>query len=66
MAITQTEAQAVVIGRKVGIVDERMKEIKAAQATITDAATLRTALNKIGYYDEKADQLITAGLTVTP
>jgi endonuclease III-like uncharacterized protein len=66
MAIVQTAAQLLPMARSVGITDERSAQIKALgdAAAITTLAGLRTVVNSIGYYNEKADHLVAAGLTM--
>jgi hypothetical protein len=66
MAIVQTQAQLTPIARSIGIPDERAVDIKVKgdAAAVLTTADLRRVLNSIGYYNEKADQLQAAGLTM--
>jgi hypothetical protein len=66
MAITETGAELQAIGNSVGLPNERIEDLEALGAVITDTDSLKAALNEIGYYDEKADHLEAAGLTVGP
>jgi hypothetical protein len=63
VAIVQTTAQLQAIGRRVGVPLERAADIKAISTAVTTTAGLRTVVNRVGYYDEKADQLVAAGVT---
>lgn len=65
MAITETGAALHAIGNAVGLPNERVEDLEALEASITDTASLKAACNEVGMYDEKADHLEDAGLTVT-
>ena len=63
MAIVQTEAQLRVMAAKVGVHPERASQIKAATPAPANVAALRAIVNRFGYYSEKADHLVKAGVT---
>lgn len=65
MAIVQTAAQLQVMAAKVGVPKERATSIKTIgdAALVTNVAGLRTVVTRIGYYKEKADHLVAAGVT---
>lgn len=65
MAIEQDEATFIEMAHKVGITDPRASEIYNV-ADVIDVWTrdmLAEELNFAGYYDEKADHLVEAGVT---
>jgi len=63
VAIVQSEAQLWPIAAKVGIHKERASQIKASSSAVTTTAGLRTIVNRQGFYNEKADHLVAAGVT---
>jgi len=63
MAIVQIEAELWPIAAKVGIPKQRASQIKASGASALDVDDLRDIVNTQGYYDEKADHLVAAGVT---
>ena len=63
MAIVQTQAQLRVMAARVGIPMERSDQIKAATPVPTNVAGLVTIVNRYGYYNEKANHLVSAGVT---
>lgn len=65
MAIVQTAAQLQVMAVKVGIPKERATDIKVIgdAVPVTNVAGLRSVVRRIGYYTEKADHLVAAGVT---
>lgn len=63
MVMVQTEAQLWPIAAKVGVPKERASTIKANSSAVTNVAGLRVVVRAIGYYNEKADHLVAAGVT---
>lgn len=63
MAIVQTLSAFQAMAAKVGVPKERAAQIHAATPVPTTVAGLRSNVKKFGYYDQKADHLVSAGVT---